>query len=156
MQGVDRLFPFRQPRVLRDGAADIIHIAVDGHVHGLDAAAHDDLMMKLLRLIFAGEALELSNQLKGFFLRDEFGGLHAVHQQLQFGKLKVPLPDKVNGRSAVLSGLDVQPELPQRLSGIRPGITQKAQAPGERGSRTLALFCDILTGFCCMGSGVLR
>ena len=57
----------------------------------------------------AGKPLQLFNEREGLFLRDELGGLHDVHQQLQLRQLKIAAADIVF--SPVLH--DIQPEVAQ-------------------------------------------
>ena len=47
-------------------------------------------------------------------LRDEAGGLHCIHEQLDLGQLEVPLPDEP-ARIFPLPALHVQAELAQGL-----------------------------------------
>ena len=101
--------------VLGDAAVDLVHVIVDGLVHGLDAVGHKDLAAELPGLIDAGEALDLFDEGDRLFVGDEFGCLHAVHQQLQLGQLKLPVADVI-AAPPILFGLDdVQPEPAQGL-----------------------------------------
>ena len=62
----------------------------------------------------AGQPFQLADQGVALLLGDEPGGLDGVHEQLQLGELKVPLPHEPAGGPALLA-LDIQPELAQGL-----------------------------------------
>ena len=79
-----------QPRVLVDGLGDLVDVDVDALVHGLDALADVDIALKELRLVDADQGLELPDQSLCLALRDEVGGLHHVHQELDLLQLEVP------------------------------------------------------------------
>ena len=101
--------------VLGDAAVDLVHIIIDGLVHGLDAVGHKDLAAELPGLIDAGQALDLFDEGDRLLVGDELGGLDAVHQQLQLGQLKVPVPHIVAIDTAALHLDHVQAEQPQGL-----------------------------------------
>ena len=55
---------------------------------------------------------ELFDQLPGFLVGNEPGGLHRIHQQLQFCQFEIPLTDKPAARLS-LPALDVHSHIPQ-------------------------------------------
>ena len=61
---------------------DFVYIIIDALVHGLDAAGDGDLALQLPGLIAAGQLLELSDQLVGFFGGNKTGSLHGIDEQL--------------------------------------------------------------------------
>ena len=73
-----------------DAPVDLIHVVVDGFVHGLDPVFHKHLPVELPGLVDTGQPLDFFNEAHGLFLRDELGGLYAVHQQLQLRQFKIP------------------------------------------------------------------
>ena len=94
--------------VCGDGAVDGVDIIVDGFVHGLDPVGHMDLAVEKLRLVYAGQCLQLADKLHGLALGNEFGGLNAVHQQLQLRQLKIAAPHIVGAAAAAAGGNNVQ------------------------------------------------
>ena len=73
-----------------DTPVNLIHVVVDGLVHGLNPVFHKYLAVELLGLMDTGQPLDLLDEAHGLFLGDKFGGLHAVHQQLQLRQFKIP------------------------------------------------------------------
>ena len=109
---------------------DIVDVIVDRFVHGFDPSGNEHLTAQLLRLMDAGQSLELFNQLHGLFVGDEFGSLHAVYQKLQLRQLKGPLRHIV---AAVLSAdqLDLHPELAQLLQIVVDALSFRFDAVGS-------------------------
>ena len=101
--------------VCADGPVYIIHIIIDGFIHGFDAVFHPDLPPELAGLPDAGEFADLIDQFQGFFPGDKPGGLDAVHQQLQLRKLERPA-GHIPARLGSAAGLfQIQAELPEGL-----------------------------------------
>ena len=76
-----------------DGGVELVYQIIYGFVHRLDAVLDDNLPPKSLGLMYAGQSLELTDQLQRLFARDEPGGLHAVGQQPELRELEHPLAD---------------------------------------------------------------
>ena len=67
---------------VRDGRVDGIHVVVDQLVRSLDSSGYNDLPLQLPCLIYADEVFQLFDQRLRFLIRDEFGGLYRVYQEL--------------------------------------------------------------------------
>ena len=104
--------------VIGDAVVNLIHIVVDGLVHGLDAVFHKDLPVKKLGAVYASQCLDLLDEGRGLFVGDEFGGLHAVHQQLQLRQLKGAACHIIAEHAASLTFLNIHAEGAQRLDVI--------------------------------------
>ena len=104
--------------VIGDAVVNLIHIVVDGLVHGLDAVFHKDLPVQKLGAVYAGQCLDLLDEGRGLFVGDEFGGLHAVHQQLQLRQLKGAACHIIAEHAAPLAFLNIHAEGAQRLDVI--------------------------------------
>ena len=104
--------------VFGDAVVNLIHIVVDGLVHGLDAVFHKDLPVQKLGAVYAGQCLDLLDEGRGLFVGDEFGGLHAVHQQLQLRQLKGAACHIIAEHAAPLAFLNIHAEGAQRLDVI--------------------------------------
>ena len=111
-----------------DGVVDLVHVVVDGFVHGLDAAGDEDLTLELLGLLAADETLELFDQLLRFFFGDELRRLHAVDQQFQLRQLVRTLADVVVGLPAALLRDDVEAEVLQFLEVLVDGLAVRPDA----------------------------
>ena len=75
---------------LSDGSMELINVIVDALVHGLDPPGDQHLSLKLPGVVDADQRLQLFDEPAGLALRDEPGGLHRIHQQLQLRQLKLP------------------------------------------------------------------
>ena len=73
---------------------ELVYIIIYALVHGLDPAADVHLPLELAGLVHRRLGLQLADELAALALGDELGGLHRVHQQLQLGQLKRPLPQE--------------------------------------------------------------
>ena len=104
--------------VAGDAVVDLIHVVVDGLIHGLDAVFYKDLPVKKLGAVYAGQRLNLLDEGRGLFVGDEFGGLHAVHQQLQLRQLKGAACHIIAEHAAPLAFLNIHAEGAQRLDVI--------------------------------------
>ena len=69
---------------------ELINVIVDALVHGLDPPGDQHLSLKLPGVVDADQRLQLFDEPAGLALRDEPGGLHRIHQQLQLRQLKLP------------------------------------------------------------------
>ena len=98
--------------VFLHGPVQMIYRVIDALVHGLHAARHKYLARQLSCLVGAGQPLQLADQLRAFFVGDEFGGLHRVHQQFQLCQLQCPGCYIVSG-TASRGHLDIHPPFPQ-------------------------------------------
>ena len=108
---------------------NLIHAVIDAFVHRLHASIYIDLTCQLLRLVFACIALELRDQLVGFLLCDESGGLHRIYEKLQLDKLELPACNLIMVGLAILHAYDIQTKRTQILD-----VTVQA----------LPLCCDIV------------
>ena len=70
------------PYILSDGFMELIDIIINTFVNGFDPPRDRDLAVKLRSLMPAYKGLEFSDQLLGFFVRDKFGGLNCIDEQL--------------------------------------------------------------------------
>ena len=61
---------------------------VDAFVHAFGAVGHKHLALQRLCLMAGTQALQFFDKRAAFFLGQKLGGLHGVHQQLQFCHLK--------------------------------------------------------------------
>ena len=75
---------------LSDGAVELVDVVVDALVHGLDPPGDEYLPLQLPGVVDADQRLQLFDETAGLALRDEPGGLHRIHQQLQLRQLKLP------------------------------------------------------------------
>ena len=101
--------------VLGNAAVDLVHIIVNGFVHGFDPVLHEHLPPQQLRFIAAGQIFDLFDERERLFVGDELGGLHAVHQQFQLRQFKVAAAHIVAVAATVLHGENVYAELAQRV-----------------------------------------
>ena len=98
-----------------DGPVQLVHVVVDGLVHGLHPACDIDLSAEAPGLVAAGQALQLADESPGLSRRDELGGLDAVHQQLELRQLKASGRHEIAAAPALAAADDVHPRLPQGL-----------------------------------------
>ena len=75
---------------LSDGAVELVDVVVDTLVHGLDPPGDEYLPLQLPGVVDADQRLQLFDETAGLALRDEPGGLHRIHQQLQLRQFKLP------------------------------------------------------------------
>ena len=101
--------------ILRNTPVKLVHIIVDGLIHGLDPVLYIKLAPQQLRIIDTGQAFDLLDQRQGLLVRNEFGRLHAVHQQFQFRQLKFMAGHIVPTVFPTAGLKNVKPILPQRL-----------------------------------------
>ena len=97
--------------VFRDAVVNLVHVVVDGLVHGLDSIFYENLAVQKLRLMNAGQRLDLLDQRGCFLVGDELGGLDAVYQQFQLRKLKIPVGDIVPAGAARACLYNIQAEV---------------------------------------------
>ena len=108
----------------RDCRMDLVDVVVDAFVHRLDTVGDKHLPLEQPRLVHAREAFHLFDQLGGFFVGDEFGGLHRVDQQLELGQLEGPVRDEV----FVPRALDVQPVNAQHFEVVVDALALRRDA----------------------------
>ena len=78
-----------------DCLMDAVGILHDAIVHAADAVGNVCLPFQTVFRVVIGKGFEFAGDLAGFLLRDELGGLDAVHQQAQLVGLKLGLADVV-------------------------------------------------------------
>ena len=94
---------------------ELVHIIVDALIHGLDTAGNGDLTLQFGRLIFADQGFQLFDQILGFAVCDELGGLHGIHQELELRQLKIACTQIIVVVASVRLAYDIQSEMPQFL-----------------------------------------
>ena len=128
---------------------ELVHVVVDGLIHGLHPAGDVDLAAEAPGLVDTGQPFELADEGKGLFRRDELGGLHAVHQQLQLRQLKAPGGHEVAAAAALAAADDIHSGLPQgldvRVDALALGLDAPlGQHPDDPGSREGMLLVGVL------------
>ena len=101
--------------VRSDGVVQPVDVVVYALVHRLDATCYEDLPLQLLRVMPAGERLDLTDQLVRLAVRHELCGLHRIDEKLQLRQLEVAGADVVVPLAALLLADYIEAEGPELL-----------------------------------------
>jgi len=78
-----------------NGVMDLIHAVINTLILRFGGTFHIDMPIQLAGMRFTGELTQLSNKPLALFGRNEAGGFHRVHQQLQLRQFEQPLTHEV-------------------------------------------------------------
>ena len=120
-----------------DGLVQLVYIIVDAFVHGLDAPGNNDLPLEFPGLILAHHAFQFFYQRVGFFVRDELGRLHGVHQQFQLGQFKPAVAHMVIKIPPGLLADNIKTEITQQLEILIQRLPLRAYPVGVQFFRNL-------------------
>ena len=117
-------------------SVELVDGVVHALIHALHPAVHIHLPLELAGLVAAGQPLQLADQGVALLPGDEAGGLHHVHQQLQLGQLKRPLPQEP-ARGLSLAALHVHAQGAQGLHIVINALALGLDVPRLQGLNQL-------------------
>ena len=121
-------------RVLIDGAVERINIPVNRLVHALDPSGYENLPSQFLFQMMARELANLLNKGSGFPLCNELGCLHGIHQELQFGNIKIPIENSIEIVASLVAVIHVNAKLTPYFATFR--IEQKMLIEPENAEKS--------------------
>ena len=101
-----------------NGVMDLIHAVIDALILRFGGTFHINMPIQLAGMRFTGELTQLFNKPLALFGRNEAGGFHRVHQQLQLRQFKQPLPHE----KSILGAFDAYDVHTAALQDFNSGI----------------------------------